>query len=546
MICTEGAEKVRFSREILCSAHHKRGFTKIANMGTDIATKPSYKLEEVFKLSGVPGVNFVAPIEFDRLFVALRTPGRGVVIEGPSKIGKTSAVTKALEAIGDMGKVVSLSARRSADLELIIALPEMGAIGTVIIDDFHRLDKPTRVTISDFLKVLADEERTDSKVIIIGINKAGESLISLAPDLGGRIEVIKLGATPVDRLEQVVDRGSAALGVTLSAKREIAESAQGSFNIVQVLCHDACLAEGVLETQAEGREVTGSFELIRERVLDRLSASFHKRAEVFAKGKKLRREGRAPYLQILRWLSQAEEWTIDLETEMSKHPTLRGSVSQVVEKGHLRNLLDEKSDLLSDLLHYDHESKVLAVEDPQFYFYIRHLAWNRFAERLGYFEVTFNSTYDYALSFAGADRDVAEALYERLAESEMGVFYDANEQSRILAANVEEYLAPIYKSEASYVVVLLGDEYPKRIWTRFESTQFKQRFGENAVVPIWFAGMEFSTFDVSREYFGLTVDRAKSLEPQIDEIARQLAERLARDRAEAAARAARHAEPGVE
>ena len=47
-------------------------------------------LEDVFKLSGVPEVTFVEPVEFSRLVVALRTKGRGVVIEGPSGIGKTN------------------------------------------------------------------------------------------------------------------------------------------------------------------------------------------------------------------------------------------------------------------------------------------------------------------------------------------------------------------------------------------------------------------------------------------------------------------------
>jgi hypothetical protein len=466
------------------------------------------------------------------------------VVEGPSKIGKTSAVTKALEFSGVDNSVLTLSARRASDLELIRALPEMNDVGVVIIDDFHRLDQSSREAISDYMKLLADEERTDSKVVVIGINKAGESLISIAPDLGGRIEVIKLGINPEDRILELIEKGAAALNIALAAKEQIAASSQGSFNIAQALCHDACLTAGVTEGQKETREVEASFELIRERVLDRLSATFHRRAEVFAKGKKLRREGRAPYLQMLRWLSMSDEWTVDLQKEMAKDSTLRGSVSQVVEKGHLRNLLDEKAELLSDLLHYDEESRVLAVEDPQFFFYIKHLAWNRFAERLGYFEVSFSSTYDYALSFAGPDRDVAEMLYDALAERELGVFYDQNEQSRILAANVEEYLAPIYKSEASYVVVIFGSEYPKRIWTRFESDQFRHRFGDNTVVPIWFADVDYSAFDISRTVGGITIDRSVDLATQIEQIADQLAERLASDRAEAAAVAAADAKLG--
>ena len=85
----------------------------------------THNLEDVFKLSGVPTVTFVEPVEFTRLKIALRTPGRGVVVEGPSKIGKTSAVTKALEASGSNDNVLALSARRPGDLELIRALPEM-------------------------------------------------------------------------------------------------------------------------------------------------------------------------------------------------------------------------------------------------------------------------------------------------------------------------------------------------------------------------------------------------------------------------------------
>jgi hypothetical protein len=53
------------------------------------------------------------------------------------------------------------------------------------------------------------------------------------------------------------------------------------------------------------------------------------------------------------------------------------------------------------------------------------------------------------------------ALFAGLAERELEVFYDKNEQHRMLAQDVEEYLRPIYQSEAQFVVVLLGRDYPK-------------------------------------------------------------------------------------
>lgn len=487
-----------------------------------------FLLEDVFKLSGVPEVTFVEPVEFSRLLVALRTKGRGVVIEGPSGIGKTSAVTKALARIEPAAETAALrlSARRRNDREIIADLPNRENVGVVVIDDFHRLEPDVRLSIADHLKVLADEEREDTKIIVIGINQAGESLLSFAPDLSGRIEVIKFEVNPDDYVEKLIDKGCEALNIQLPVKDEIVRAADGSFNIAQMLCHDACLTVGLTETAEATQELAISYELIRERVLDRLSGTFYKRAEVFAKGKKLRREGRAPYLQILRWLSLSDGWTIDLDREMSKHPALRGSVSQVVEKGHLKNLLEEQSSLLGDLLHYDADARVLAVEDPKFFFFIKNLAWNRFAERIGYFDVSFSSRYDFALSFAGADRNVAEMLFEALSELEHGVFYDRNEQARILAENVEEYLAPIYRSEASFVIAILGPDYPSRIWTKFESEQFKSRFGEKAVIPIWFAGQDYGAFDISREVGGETIDRSKPLEPQVADIAQRLAAKL--------------------
>lgn len=125
---------------------------------------PDPKLEEVFKTSGVPTYTFVKPVEYDRLIVGLRTPGRGLIIEGPSGIGKTTSVLKALEELGLAGKTLSLSARKAEDRALIAELPSMTAIGTVLIDDFHRLDDGVKHCVADYLKTLADEETPNSKL----------------------------------------------------------------------------------------------------------------------------------------------------------------------------------------------------------------------------------------------------------------------------------------------------------------------------------------------------------------------------------------------
>jgi hypothetical protein len=490
------------------------------------------KLEEVFKRSGVPRITFVRPVEYDKLLVALRTPGRGVIIEGPSGIGKTTAVSAALTDLGIDRNVLSLSARKREDRELIAALPEMGGLGIVLIDDFHRLERTVQASIADFLKILADEERETTKLIIVGINRCGESLVAFARDLNNRIDTIKFETNPDQRIEELISKGEQALNISLDVRHEICAAANGSFYLAQMLCHETCLAAGVTEAVGNHRSVNVSFEVVRERMMEQLARTFSDCAIKFAAGTKLRREGRAPYLQILRWLAEATEWSITLDREIANHSEHRSSVGQVVEKGYLESLIKNDS-AFSEVLHYDPQTRILGVEDPQFVFFLRNLSWKRFSQRVGYVNIKFESKYDFALSFAGSDRKLADLLFQSLSDMEFEVFYDKNEQHRILAENVEDYLAPIYRSDATYVICLLGPDYPKRIWTKFESDQFKERFGEGRVIPIWFVTAPPGNFDESTRVGGCTFDPNAEWQSQLAEITELLRRKMGEMRLDA-------------
>jgi len=483
------------------------------------------KLEEVFKLSGVPTYTFVEPEEYGRLLVALRTPGRGVVIEGPSGIGKTTAVTKALSELPGGEQALRLTSRRASDRDVIAALPEMQDAGLVIVDDFHRLDEPVRASIADHLKLLADEEDLTTKIVILGINRAGESLINFARDLSGRLDVIRFEANPEHRIRQLVREGAEVLNLDLP-EREISLAARGSFHIAQLLCHAACVASGFQEAQPVRRGLSKAMPVVLERVVDDLSMTFMEVAMKFATGPRFSKEGRAPYLHMLQWLSEGAEWTINLDREIRRRPELRGSVSQVVDRGHLAEFLTRNEDL-GELLHFDAQTHVLAVEDPKFFFFIKNLAWGKFAERVGYLNIGFTTRYDFALSFAGQERKVAEAIHEALVEREFAVFYDANEQARILASDLEEYLAPIYQSEASFVVCLLSNSYPSRVWTKFESRQFKSRFGAESVIPVWFQDSPPGVFDDTGRVGGYFFNLEQPLADQVEYLADLLKEKLA-------------------
>lgn len=324
-------------------------------------------LEEVFKLSGLPTYTFVRPVEYSRLLVALRTAGRGVVIEGPSGIGKTTSVDKALTEIGLAESTLRLSARKQDDVALIAELPGMHKIGTVIVDDFHRLPLDDRRRLADFLKVLADEERADVKLVVVGISRAGESLIQFGEDLHSRLDTIQFESNPKERVAQVIELGEKALNISISTRDEIVSAAAGSFYLAQFLAYQTCLQADILKSPSKHTTVNVSFDVVLQRVMENLSTRFMPAAREFAKGTKLRREGRAPYLHLLKWLAEANEWSIQLDREMAVHPELKGSVGQVIEKGYLSDLLSGNQ-RLRQLFHFDAASRVLAVEDPQFVF----------------------------------------------------------------------------------------------------------------------------------------------------------------------------------
>jgi molybdopterin-guanine dinucleotide biosynthesis protein len=182
---------------------------------------PAPLLEDVFKTGGVPTYTLVEPKEFPALILNLRTPGRGLVIEGPSGIGKTTAVETALERLKMAGKVTKFSARKPSDIEYIEALPELGAVGIVVVDDFHKLSDQTRSALADYMKTLADGESKETKIIAVGINKAGQSLINFAHDLVNRIDIVPFEGNPDEKVEALIVQGASALNVHFNVMDEV-------------------------------------------------------------------------------------------------------------------------------------------------------------------------------------------------------------------------------------------------------------------------------------------------------------------------------------
>jgi hypothetical protein len=187
---------------------------------------------------------------------------------------------------------------------------------------------------------------------------------------------------------------------------------------------------------------------------------------------------------------------------------------QVIEKGYLEALF-RNTPGIEKVLHYDGHN--IVAEDPQFVFYIRNMPWARFARDLGFRYIGFRSRYDFALSFAGTQRDVAEKIFELLTDKEVSVFYDKNEQHRILSSNIEEYLEPIYQSEADFVICIIDKFYPTRIWTAFEAGTFKDRVSLGEVIPIVVDGTPIDAFSSLAKIGHVSISSEDDLQMKLHE-----------------------------
>lgn len=487
--------------------------------------KLQVRLQDVFKLSGVPTYTFVPPDEYARLVVALETNGRGLVIEGPSGVGKTTALEKALNELAMQDNSLFLNARIEEDRAYIEEIATSDDSGIVIIDDFHRLPDGLRQKIADRMKTLADSESEKTKIVIVGISNAGEALIRFARDLTGRIDRIKFGNSSAEKVRLLVESGGAALNCELPVD-EIVGASVGSFHIAQLLSHSCCTAYGLTRSSSSKQHVTVPFMTVLERVIDDLSMSFMETAMKFSAGPRFNASGRAPYLHMLKWLSESQDWSIRLEVEVRTHPDLETSVAAILSGDHLSTHIASDAEI-TNLVSYDPRNRLLSIEDPKFFFFLRNLNWGKFAERIGFLSIEVNGKYDFALSFSGEQREQARALSNALRDRDLSVFFDEYEQVAMIGRDLEEYLAPIYRSQATYVVCLLSNSYPERVWTRFEGKQFKARFGTESVIPIYINEVNPTPFDAAQNVGSLKYVSTAPVIPQANDLADILAKKIA-------------------
>ncbi|GAA3465411.1 TIR domain-containing protein [Saccharothrix longispora] len=336
-------------------------------------------LGDVFKQTGVPTLTFVEPDDFFRFRMALRQPGLGVILEGPSGVGKTTLLRRAFAQDADrLGEASVLSARVPADLPKIRKLLD-GHTGLVAVDDFQRLSVDLQDRLANYIKALADDDSAQGKLILVGIPDTARGLIEVGFDVATRVKVFRLGRVPESLLLRMVEKGEAALNITFDRKVEIAMASAGSLLTAQMLCLTLAMMAGIEQTTPDPVVVRTDIERARVEVTRDLDLKYRRAVDEFVT---LDGSDDVLCVELLLGLAEADDGILPFEELVRSKPDLRSAVERVFAQGLPTGATGGNAEIAAHLFH-DPRGRRLVVDDPQFVFYLRQLSRQRLLDIAG-------------------------------------------------------------------------------------------------------------------------------------------------------------------
>lgn len=391
-----------------------------------------HRLSEVFVKSGPPRFTFVAPRDFTFLKLALEQPGRGVVVEGPSGVGKTTAVE---HAVADL-KIAKLQAHLPIQSVLSARNPQhrhsLHTIrewhnGTVIIDDFHRLDLSLRQELVDYLKELADTASQTQKMAIVGIPRTGQSLVDASFDVATRIDVFTLGQVEDELILQMIAQGEEALNIRFDRKTEIMLAANGSLNLAQFICFNLCAMAGIDETQELTQVISGRIEFAVERVMSDLAKKFESSIRHFiAMGGPRDVTG----LRLLEELATTEDGFLSLPLLKDKKGDLALGIEAFLRNNWMDKLYHACPGSVNHLF-FEPIGQALVIDDPQMSFYLRKVRFSSLARQVG--KITNLAERKIFISYSHKDKQWLDRLRVHLKPVEREGIIDLWDDTKITA-----------------------------------------------------------------------------------------------------------------
>ncbi len=457
------------------------------------------KLGEVFKTVGLPPYTYVKPSYYGEVRADIVKPGKHLLIEGPSGIGKTCVVFKAFEELGwaDGNQFHYLSCRDNDAETYIQAFFDAVNVGripepsVVVIDDFHLLPTDRRAAIGSSLKRLSDrafEQSAPPKAILLGIPTTGVSLLSEAYDLGPRLGTYVLTRAADRETDRLISEGENALNVLFEDRVFLLAESAGNFWLAQYICNKVCATQEVFESMDDPKILTFDLLGIRQRLMTELTQRYMTTAKTFAKGKRWRPGGNKPYLEVLLALCKIPDSVVTFDKVLNVVPERRKPGIKAVRSRVTEVIYDpDKGNDLRKQIAFDPEAG-FSIEDPLFRYFLTNLDARQLYIQLGTEEEAIVKaqvySYDVGFSFSGNVRKIVEAVNTEMKSEDVVTFYDFDQQAFLLALDLKQTLRRVYADSCRYYLVFLDSHYRDKVWTKYEKDIMTQSGRTEHIIPV--------------------------------------------------------------
>ncbi len=457
------------------------------------------RLDEVFKTVGLPPYTYVKPIYYGEVRADISQPGKHLLIEGSSGIGKTCVAFKVFQELGwsldiNFSYVSCRDGDASDRIDAFLDIAGKGEIpapSLIVIDDFHLLPASKRSHVGSSLKRMSDrafETITPPKAILIGIPTSGVSLLSEAYDLGPRLGTYVLTRATDTEIDKLISEGEVALNILFEDREVLLAESAGNFWLAQYVCNKVCATQEIFETRDDTKIVTFDLLGIRQRLTTELTQRYLATAKTFAKGKKWRPGGNKPYLEILLALCKIPESVITFDKVFNVVPERRIPGIKAVRSRIAEVIHDpvKGSDLRKQLA-FEPDAG-FSIEDPLFRYFLTNLEPRQLFQTLGIEDESFEKgrlySYDIGFSFAGETRLIVEAVNSEMKAEDLITFYDYDQQAFLLALDLEETLGRIYAESCRYYLVFLDGNYREKVWTKYEKDVMTRPGRKEHIIPV--------------------------------------------------------------
>ena len=262
----------------------------------------------------------------------------------------------------------------------------------IVIEDFHYLTVETQKDFAVALK--AFHEASNLSFIIVGVWLEENRLIVYNGDLTGRVVAVDADNWRPEELEKVIDEGARLLNIQFADdfKQRLIQESYDSVYIVQDVCREACVQEGVLRTQESLRVIGQNLKVggIVKEVVDQQTGRYMSFLTQFAEGFQPTR------LAMYKWLlypiltadpSKLEKGFRLAELRLAlqdKHPE-----GEKLNPGNLTQALQSTASLQVDkdikpiILDYDQTNRRLNVVDRGFLIWLEQQGTSELLEMAG-------------------------------------------------------------------------------------------------------------------------------------------------------------------